>query len=134
MKERQTETIIENGRELIKVPLGRTDKHCYVYKEDREFLRRLGLSMNWNVSPQGYVTAACSNSSNGYVLVARILMNAGRGQQVKYKDGDALNLRTENLYVTQSKGALRRDRDFVRPGKYLKRDQGVGSIKLRSVR
>jgi hypothetical protein len=116
MKERLTETIMEGGREIIKVPLGRTDKYCFIFKEDREFLKRLGLNMNWNVLPNGYVTACSSISPNAYLLVARVLTNAGPGQSVRYKDGDKLNLRFSNLYVSNDgKAAIRRDRDFVRP-------------------
>jgi hypothetical protein len=124
VKERKTQIIIEDGREVVKVPLGRTDKVCYVYKDDRDFLRRLGLSMNWNISPQGYVTAP-AKASNGYVMVARIIMNVGPGQQVRYRDGDGLNLRTGNLHIVHRNGAIRRDRDLVRPGHHLQKHQPV---------
>jgi hypothetical protein len=113
MKERKTQIIIENEREVVKVPLGRSDKHCFIYKEEREFLRRLGLTMNWNVTPNGYVTACSSISPNAYVLVSRVLMDAAAGQSVRYRDRDKLNLRLNNLYITEDKLAIRRDRDFV---------------------
>lgn len=54
----------------------------------------------------GYVRAASNNAKGHCVGVARLIVGAGRGQVVKYEDGDTTNLRRENLWV--GRGAAKR--------------------------
>ncbi len=48
-----------------------------------------------------------------YVLVARLIMNAGPGEAVSCIDGNRLNLRIANLCLEQSTLGKNRDRDLI---------------------
>ncbi len=47
------------------------------------------------------------------MLVGRILTDAKAGQQVRYLDGNPLNLRRENLIIKQGGFSLRNDREYL---------------------
>lgn len=108
----------EGGREIAHVPLA-TGQTATLYRRDLDMLTANGLSLAWTFNPNGqgtaYVRAAeAGRASGGLVGVARLILNAGRGAIVRYRDGNRLNLRRENLYVASGKAA-RRDRDYLAP-------------------
>lgn len=104
------------GGKLILVPLGRDTKaYAMIERGDYAFLVRLGLSPNWNLSAKGYPTAGATRATGGRVSVARVLMDAGPGQTVRYRDSNPRNLRRENLELVKGGHALRRDREHLTP-------------------
>lgn len=105
-----------DGREIVTVPLHGKGE-ATLYEKDFRFLLQLGLSTAWNKLPNGYVTASCYCAPGRSVQVARVLLNAGPQQRVRYIDGDLTNLRSGNLILLSGGSATRWDRDFVKPSK-----------------
>lgn len=105
----------ENFREVALVPLKQGSKGCAVLdKDDIYFLASLGMSsFNWDRLPNGNVTAHASLSPTKHVYVARVLVDAGVGEAVIFRDRDNSNLRRSNLVKVQGHGK-RRDRDFLK--------------------
>jgi hypothetical protein len=84
--------------------------------EDMEFLQELGLSLRWSKLPRlGYLTCPAYYAPGSRVSPARVLMNAGPKQVVRYRNGDVTDLRKANLFVEEGGSAKRRDREHLRP-------------------
>lgn len=62
-------------------------------------------------SPQ--IRCSCRGMGGGQATVARLIMDAGPGEIVRYRDRNPLNLRRANLVKVPGK-ASRRDREGVR--------------------
>lgn len=118
MKARPITTVEEGSRLTARVPLGRDGLYfAELYKEDYDFLCRLGMSPNWACYKNQhlfYVTAACVNTPSNRVLVARVLVDAGVGEVVRFADGNTLNLRRDNLRLAASAKGKSRARDFIK--------------------
>jgi hypothetical protein len=122
VKPRPIEVADEGGRALARVPLGRNNKYepqryVEIWKDDFDFLVKLGLSPNWacyRVKDNRYVTAATRNIERSRALVARVLLDANAGEIIRYVDGNTLNLRRENLRLVESKRGRVRSRNLVR--------------------
>jgi hypothetical protein len=71
---------------------------------------RLRLPTRWTLNAAGnghaYVRAARTRATGHLFTPARVLLEAGRGQIVRYRDGDTTNLRRDNLYLAS--GAAKR--------------------------
>ena len=92
------------------VPLSRNGEHsATIDLEDYELLMSLGVSPNWQCTGGSVV----ARTPKGTMLVGRILMDAKRGQQVRYLDGNPLNLRRDNLTIKQGGFSLRNDRECL---------------------
>lgn len=105
------------GVDLALVPLGRFGNRGYavIEADDLSTLEALGLSMAWNRNQQtGTVFTPAVKASGGNVQVARVLLDLGPGQIVRYANGDPTDLRRQNLSVVDG-NAIRRDRDFLTP-------------------
>lgn len=78
-------------------------------RDDFDRLMSRGLSMNWYLSGNGkgnhYVCVHHQRLGN-IVPVAREIIQAGRGEVVRYRSRDRLDLRKANL--TRSEGAAKR--------------------------
>ena len=80
-----------------------------------------GWSQRWTLNSSGdplhpewaYVRFPRTRANGSLLSVARVLMNAGKGDIVRYRDGDRTNLRIDNLYLTRG-AAKRRDADTPR--------------------
>lgn len=106
--------IQEFGRPLVYVPLGKDNaKAAILYKDDYEFVLKLGTSNKWTATKRNCVTCNCSGASGYKLSVARIMLDCGKGEKVTYLDGNPLNLRRENLRKQPSKRTVRRDRDVL---------------------
>jgi hypothetical protein len=79
----------------------------------------LGVSPNWNVSPDGTVIIGTKNKN---LTIARLLMDAGPEQQVTYADGNKRNLTGRNLGLMPGY-ATRRDRSLLTPLSSIRRPQ-----------
>ena len=112
-----TAALDEQGRPIVRVPLGRAGNKGYatLYLQDFESLIELGLSASWNRLPKGYVTASCANAPGNAVQVARVLLDAGPYELVRYVNGDLTDLRAKNVLKLYQGAAKRRDRDYVKP-------------------
>jgi hypothetical protein len=111
-------TIDGGGLRVALVPLGRTGEKgtAVILDDDLALLESLGLSMRWNRNRgTGVVVAPASGSSGGSVQVARVLLDLGPGENVRYRNGDPTDLRRGNLEVNPDGYAVRRDRDFLTP-------------------
>ena len=106
-----------NNSIVVQVKLGVNESKgmAELYQEDVDFLIRLGLSMTWGRLDRGYVTAPASRAKGGRIGVARVLLDAKPGENIKYLDGNPLNLRRENLRLMAGGWSTRRDRDLLTP-------------------
>jgi len=115
---RNVETVIENERELVRSSLnGNGNKIVEIWKDDYDFLiNKLKLNPNWVTSnAEKNNVLAFSITKSNRVSVARCLLDADVGQIVRYKDGNPLNLRRENLLLMDGdkRAGKRRDRNFI---------------------
>lgn len=93
---------LQDGSVVAFVPLGPNGKHgeCAIDLEDLSALVERGVSMSWtlNFGSQGvgYVyTKGAKNNRN--ISIARLIMDCRPGEKIRYRDGNSLNLRRENL-------------------------------------
>lgn len=102
--------IDEFGAEALKVPLDNHGiNHAIVSPQAYQRVIDSGLTGMWllnsNGHGRGYVrTAKCGTLA----LVARVILDAGPGEVIRYANGDSLDLRVMNLRVMRGK-AKRRD-------------------------
>jgi hypothetical protein len=101
-----------DGREIVYIPLAGKGE-ATLYHDDFERLQELGLSLSWNRLPNGYVTAPAYKAPGKSIQVARVILDAGPFERVKYINGDPTDLRSKNLCLLSGGGASRRDRDFI---------------------
>jgi hypothetical protein len=123
----------DKGKEVAIVPLMNSTDKATIYEDDFRLLMGLGLLPYWKWST-GQV---CVGNGNGNLSIARLLLDAGKGQKVVYLDQDRTNLRRENL-VLSTGGGKSRTRDQIvithklrsnRPGiKHVKTSSGAGSV------
>jgi hypothetical protein len=107
----------EKNNTVYHIPLGKSGNYAAIYKEDYDYLIQLEVSKTWNDGTLGYVTAYCKSIPGTRVAIARVLMDAGEGETVRYLDGDRTNLRRNNLIKMKDCRAKRRDRDYLRLNK-----------------
>lgn len=104
--------INEGDRTLCLVPLGpSSDYVATIWKEDYDFLMRLGLSPAWlplNVGRYVY-----TSTKKNKIFIARVLLDAKPGHVVRYRDNDPWNLKRENLILVYRDIAKKRDRELV---------------------
>lgn len=114
---RTIDHVTHDGQDLALVPLGRfaSKGHAVISADDLAMLEDLGLSLVWNRNAlNGCVFAPAARASGGNVQVARVLLDLGEGQMVRYLNGDPTDLRWDNLAIVEG-NAVRRDRDFLTP-------------------
>ncbi len=96
---------IAAGPGVVHVPLANANEPAIIDSDAFDKLTAAGVSLCWTLNTAGdrqhrYVRAPASGVTGGLVTVARIVMDAGPGQIVRYRDGDPLNLTRSNLYLT----------------------------------
>lgn len=93
------------GARIVLVPLANSALPAVLDEEDfdRWAARRYSTAWTRTIDREGrdYVVAAHAHSeaTGGLITVARVIADAGRGKRVKYRDGNRLNLRRNNLYL-----------------------------------
>lgn len=104
--ENQTSSDIAE-REFVRVPI--TNRPGVYAKVDRGAFDRFaasGRSLSWFLNENGrgsfYVRFSAPEFVGQVETVARVLIGAGRGEQVEYVNGDRLDLRRENLRIGRS--------------------------------
>ena len=104
-----TFTTDPDGTEIALVPVGRREgRTAEIRADDLSELERQGVSRFWyfkTANGNGYVNAHDPDHLGGNRTIARLLTNAGKGQSVKYRDGNRLNLRRSNFYLVESGNA-----------------------------
>jgi len=100
------------GRDIVKVPLDNAElRWAVVDAEDFDRLQNAGLTGLWFAVNDGgdrlYVRTTCVDVSGGQVTVARAILGLGRGEVVRYRAGDRLDLR--RCSIQSERGAAKRD-------------------------
>lgn len=112
----------QNGTTCVQLPLANNQGHAELYADDLAALVSCGVSTNWTLNypsltrsggrdcyVQCHVPTSYRNKNGNWTaqVVARLIMQAGAGERVRYVDRNTLNLRRDNLYLTS--GAARRN-------------------------
>lgn len=96
-------TMDRDGRAIVLVPLANHAQPARLFAEDFDRLMEGGVGHLWTLNSNGqgnwYVRACSSTVFDNIVTVARLIADAGRGQCVRYADGNRLNLRADNLSI-----------------------------------
>src|SRR5689334_10295659 len=95
--------------ETVKIPLKGSGQRAELHKQDFDALMALGVSPNW-LSTDTTNNQVKTSHRGKYISIARLIMDAGKSQAVKYLDGDRTNLKRENLTIIPG-AAKSRDRD-----------------------
>lgn len=110
-------TLDSGGRKVVIVPLA-GGQSAKLFPDDFAAIRRAGFSDQWvfNLSGRGhpYVRVGCARVSGSLLSVARIILSPGHGKRVRYRDGNPLNLRRDNLYVTAGRAFGREEGEIKR--------------------
>ncbi|OZB59014.1 MAG: hypothetical protein B7X39_13020 [Lysobacterales bacterium 14-68-21] len=102
-----TFTTDASGRRIAHVALSGTTERTKLLADDLDRILADGYSPLWSFTITGgdrwYVLVPANNPKGRQrtLTVARLVAQAGRGQIVKYADGDRLNLLPENLLVKE---------------------------------
>ncbi|MET4634922.1 hypothetical protein [Kaistia defluvii] len=105
--------IDEFGMAALKVPLDNHGRnHAIVGPRAYQRVLDSGLTGMWFTNSNGhgrrYVRTAAPGSRSTLTLIARVIMDAGPGEVIRYANGDSLDLRVMNLLSRRGK-AKRRD-------------------------
>lgn len=111
----------DSGREIVKVATDAEGRRwATLYADDFDRLAMMGLSRTWFFNHSGggywYVKAHAPSASGSLVSVARLILEMGPKEVVRYLNGDHLDLRRENLGV-RSGWAKRTDAEICGPAK-----------------
>lgn len=101
-----------DGKAIALVRLGNRPAFAKILEEDFRTIQEAGFTDRWFINDNGngnaYVRCGAAQVRGNVGTVARLIMEPPKGYQVRYRDGDRLNLRRDNLKL--EKGA--------RPKKY----------------
>jgi hypothetical protein len=89
---------------IIIVPLAKDRGEAIVDKADFDLLVSLRVSDQWFLNGR---VVRCKTGNRNNLSVARLIMRAGDGEVVKYRDGSRLNLRRANLYTAPGRALSR---------------------------
>jgi hypothetical protein len=98
-------TTDKQGRKVVLV--GLSDGHCQarLMTEDWELLVAQDAHTGWCLNSTGnghaYVRCGRERFHGSLETVARLIMEAGPGDVVRYRDGNRLNLCRDNLYFSR---------------------------------
>jgi hypothetical protein len=77
---------------IVLVPLAKGRGEALIDKADFDRLISLGISDQWHLNARA---VRCNRD----LAVARLILRAGAGEHVRYRDGSPSNLRRANLYT-----------------------------------
>jgi hypothetical protein len=96
----------QDGRDIVSVPITGNRK-VVLYEEDFDLLMDLGTPVHWTT----HLGSVKARPARGYDLsIARLIVDAGQGCQIKHLNGDKTDLRRKNLILKTGIGK-RRTRD-----------------------
>jgi hypothetical protein len=98
-------------KNLVQVPLDQSDRPAILYEDDFALLMDMGVSPRWsyNAATMGHVKCYCGGKA---LSIARILVDAGKGERIQFLNCDRTDLRRDNLVIAKGAGILR-DRDYL---------------------
>jgi hypothetical protein len=101
----------DNQKNIVHVPLDYSDRPAILYEDDFALLMDMGVSPRWayNAATMGHVKCYCGGKA---LSIARILVDAGKGERIQFLNGDRTDLRRDNLVIAKGAGILR-DRDYL---------------------
>ncbi len=92
-----------DGTPVVLVPIKHSDLCATVNEEDFDRMMEAGFSDQWWFEETypgcKYVRVTDPSLASNNLTISRLVVEAGARQIVKYRDGDRLNLRRENLYT-----------------------------------
>src|SRR5258706_8006466 len=106
----------ELARKIALVPLDDTINplHATIYEESFWELMSHGCSDYWYLN-KDKVPALYTSLLGSPVSIPRLIMKAGPGIAVRFRDHDKTNLRISNLYTSELPSAKRREWDYIVP-------------------
>lgn len=96
-----------DGQLCVRVPLANTGQSAVLYAEDFFELVGLGVSWHWArnyIRPGGPGYLKVTVPGIGRRLVARLIARARCREQVRYRNGNRLDLRRSNLIIQKGCG------------------------------
>ncbi|MFT8242414.1 hypothetical protein [Roseomonas sp. BN140053] len=97
-----------DGAAIVRVPLANTGSKAKLLAEDFDRLGGSAITSQWTLNENrrgghGYVRCGCGHVPGGLVIVARLIMEPPPGFMVRYRDGDRMNLRRDNLCLVRGR-------------------------------
>ena len=92
-----------DGQNIVLMPLRNSERPAKLLLVDWNALAERGVSTKWHCAgiEQRYVYCDARGADDA-AIVARLIVEAGPGDQVNYGDGDRLNLRRDNLWIRRT--------------------------------
>ena len=84
---------VEGTRTVVFVPLTNSSRKVKLYNADYQELKRLGAGLPWRWNQE----QVWVRNNNRNISVARLIMDADKGEKISFKDGDPSNLVQSNL-------------------------------------
>jgi hypothetical protein len=84
---------VADSRKIVIVPLTNSSRKVKLYQEDYEALERLGVGLPWRWNQE----QVWVRNNNRNISVARLIVDADKGEKISFKDGDPANLIRSNL-------------------------------------
>lgn len=90
------------GRDLVAVPLSNSDREAVLSAEDFAHIRAQSVSARWFINGAGGgVYVRCTPHKRNTTSVHKLILHPTKQQHVHRADGDACNMRRENLIVAE---------------------------------
>jgi hypothetical protein len=89
-----------DGREVFLIPLANTDLKARIFPEDYHRLLADGWSSQW---VWNYNAVKVNRYRANLQRLCRLVTNAPENQQVRFRDRNPLNLRSDNLFTVPFK-------------------------------
>jgi hypothetical protein len=100
-----TTTKDDNGKEIALVPLFNSRKKAAIYIEDYNELLAMGVPTRWRLVYGVLKVRLPGQRADSFL--ARLLLDCGPGQIVRFKDRNKTNLRRDNLVIAPGQGKYR---------------------------
>jgi hypothetical protein len=84
---------LENGRRIVIVPMSNSSRKVKLLETDCKELDKLGVGLPWKWS----LEQVWVRNAGRLIAVARLILDADKGEQVRYLDKDPTNLVRNNL-------------------------------------
>ena len=84
---------VEGDRLIVTVPLTNSTRRVRLYEEDYRELERLGVGLPWRWNQE----QVWVRNNNRNISIARLIMDADKGEKISFLDGDTANLIRSNL-------------------------------------
>lgn len=117
-----------DGESIVLIPLANQPASAKVLVAVFRAIIEAGYSDQWtfndNGKGQAYVRCGDSRTRGNLATVARVIMEPPKGYQVRYRDGDRMNLRRDNLRLEKKVRA--RSKKYPNPEDDRPAGEGAG--------